>query len=274
MKLFFYDLETTGLGFDQGIVQVAWATVDMAAEGLPEIHSTLVNPEMPIQPGAMAVHGITEVDVAFAPTLPEVWEKIKQEAMEADFVVGYNSIAFDTPLLNSNLTRYKLDSLSKKELDVMRIAMRLRNEGRRKLTYLDELYSLRGFAGFPPHDARGDVNATIKLFKHFVATFGMDAVLDMPAPLPDGLIELTKLFSDIKREEEAIKKRLDDVRLAILEQVEGDENDVETPFVKISARAGRKTVDWKGLASEFNPDKGLIAKFTSTGKPFKTITLI
>src|SRR6185369_15526641 len=69
--LAFFDLETTGvrIGRDR-IVQVG--VVRVMPDGSRESWESLVNPEMPIPPEATAVHGISDLDVAFAPRLQDV----------------------------------------------------------------------------------------------------------------------------------------------------------------------------------------------------------
>lgn len=66
----FGDTETTGLGSDAGIVEISWIETD---ENFNEISrfSSLINPQKPIQHGAMGVHGITQDMVTNAPTIEE-----------------------------------------------------------------------------------------------------------------------------------------------------------------------------------------------------------
>lgn len=71
MKTFVWgDTETSGLGADAGVVEIAWVETDEHLNVL-RTERTLINPEVPIQFGAMSVHGITEAMVADAPTLPQ-----------------------------------------------------------------------------------------------------------------------------------------------------------------------------------------------------------
>ena len=68
-RYIFGDTETTGLGKDAGIVEISWVETD---ENFNEVsrHYSLINPEKPIQPGAMGAHGITEAMVAELPKEP------------------------------------------------------------------------------------------------------------------------------------------------------------------------------------------------------------
>ena len=74
-RYIFGDTETTGLGKDAGIVEISWVETD---ENFNEVdrHYSLINPEKPIQPGAMGAHGITEAMVADSPTISEFMDSI------------------------------------------------------------------------------------------------------------------------------------------------------------------------------------------------------
>ncbi|MBP6313790.1 MAG: 3'-5' exonuclease, partial [Flavobacteriales bacterium] len=63
-----FDLETTGvrIGTDR-IIQIG--IVRLLPDGSREKYQALINPEMPIPAEATEVHGITDADVANAPTL-------------------------------------------------------------------------------------------------------------------------------------------------------------------------------------------------------------
>ena len=62
------DVETTGMDHDAGIVEIAWIEID---ENLKEIQRfrSLIDPEIPISPGAMGVHHISDAMVADEPTM-------------------------------------------------------------------------------------------------------------------------------------------------------------------------------------------------------------
>lgn len=70
--------------------------------------STRVNPEMPIPPSATAVHGITDKDVADAPTFKEIAHRIKSFIEGCD-LAGYNAIKFDIPVLAEEFLRVEID---------------------------------------------------------------------------------------------------------------------------------------------------------------------
>lgn len=83
------DTETTGLGPDARVVEVA--VVHMDWHSLPRVvFSARVNPGRPIEPGASAVHGITDADVADAPAFAAIFPELLQ-AIEGRVVCAYNA---------------------------------------------------------------------------------------------------------------------------------------------------------------------------------------
>lgn len=69
-RFIFGDVESTGLGKNQGVVEISWIETDAEFNEV-ERYGSLINPQKPIQFGAMSVHGITEAMVADAPTIEQ-----------------------------------------------------------------------------------------------------------------------------------------------------------------------------------------------------------
>jgi len=93
-RYIFGDTETTGLGKDAGIVEISWVETD---ENFNEVdrHYSLINPEKPIQPGAMGAHDITEAMVAGSPTISEFMEEAGYPLdVDGGVLVAHNA-AFD-----------------------------------------------------------------------------------------------------------------------------------------------------------------------------------
>lgn len=67
----FYILDTETASLTGGVAEIAWLKVDENLE-IQEEFCTLVDPERPIDPGAQAVHGISDADVAGKPTLKDI----------------------------------------------------------------------------------------------------------------------------------------------------------------------------------------------------------
>ena len=93
----FFDLETTGVNVaSDRIVEISWLKIQ--PDGRESKQTQLVNPTIPIDPKAIAIHGITDEDVKDKPTFSEMARTLANEFEGCDFA-GYNSNKFDIPLL-------------------------------------------------------------------------------------------------------------------------------------------------------------------------------
>ena len=90
------DTETTGLGDDAEIVQIA--VIDMAGQTRLD---TLVRPARPIPPAATEIHGITDAMVTDAPTIGDVYDQLLTLLM-GELVIIYNA-AYDVRLLAQSI---------------------------------------------------------------------------------------------------------------------------------------------------------------------------
>lgn len=89
----FVDTETTGLGDDDQVVEIA--IVDMFGN---TVLNTLVKPMKAIPEGATNVHGITDEDVDGAPRIDEIG---LEEILAGRHVVMYN-MAYDTRIIKQS----------------------------------------------------------------------------------------------------------------------------------------------------------------------------
>ncbi len=112
-----FDLETTGKNPDLcGIVEIA--AVRVAGGKITESFQSLVNPGMPIEPEASAVHQITEADLKDKPSISQIWKEFK-EFIGNDLLIAHNGFAFDFKILDraakeireSRLQNLRYDSL-------------------------------------------------------------------------------------------------------------------------------------------------------------------
>ncbi|HRF80498.1 MAG TPA: 3'-5' exonuclease, partial [Flavobacteriales bacterium] len=153
--LAFFDLETTGtrIGKDR-IVQIG--IIRLLPNGTRESYQTLVNPEMPIPAEATAVHGISDSDVADAPTLGAVARVILDELAGCD-LSGFNVLRFDIPFLTEELHRvgYEWNTADLRVVDVQRIFHKMEP---RDLSAALRFYCGKEHSG--AHDALADVEAT------------------------------------------------------------------------------------------------------------------
>jgi DNA polymerase-3 subunit epsilon len=110
------DTETTGLGHDAEICQIA--VIDSAGTVLLD---TLVKPVHPIQPGAVAVHGITDAMVAAAPGWQDITESLQRLLCGHDVVI-YNAV-FDRKLMHQSAEQAGLPKIEWKSLATFHCAM-------------------------------------------------------------------------------------------------------------------------------------------------------
>ncbi len=93
-----FDLETTGANPDYcGIVEIAAIRIRNGA--IEDEFSSLVNPGIPIEPGAQDVHQISENDIKDAPRTAEIWEKFLN-FIGSDLLIAHNGFAFDFKILD------------------------------------------------------------------------------------------------------------------------------------------------------------------------------
>jgi len=90
---YFLDLETTGLGANDKIVEIALLDIDGN-----EIINTLVNPKIPIPKIASSIHGIFDEDVRQSPVISNILPKLKKIVKGSTLVI-YNA-QYDLRYLN------------------------------------------------------------------------------------------------------------------------------------------------------------------------------
>lgn len=100
MKIIVADTETSGMSRDDGICQLAFVEVNPDLEVIAEWDG-LIDPEAPITPGAQGVHGISDEDVKFAPTMQEAMDAflIPQFGSFDDILLSCHNIPFDSRFL-------------------------------------------------------------------------------------------------------------------------------------------------------------------------------
>jgi DNA polymerase-3 subunit epsilon len=95
----YVDTETTGCGAGDEVIELAVVGNDGTV-----LFETLLRPRRPIPAAVVAVHGITDADVAGAPTLPEVRPALLA-ALAGRLVVVYNA-PFDRRLIEQTCRLY------------------------------------------------------------------------------------------------------------------------------------------------------------------------
>jgi DNA polymerase-3 subunit epsilon len=128
-------------------------------DGKEEVKTMRFNPEMPIDPGATAVHGIKDEDLKDAPTFRLIAKTIANAFEGCDFA-GYNSNKFDLPLLAEEFLRCDIDFDLKKRkfIDVQVI---FHKKEQRTLGAAYKFYCSKDLEN--AHSAEADTRATYEV---------------------------------------------------------------------------------------------------------------
>ena len=167
------DLEATGVwpGHDR-IVQIATASI--FPDGSLSTWSSLVNPEQPMPPAALAIHGITDAMVASAPTFAQLAQTVGALLSDCD-LTGYNVERFDRRLLAAEFRRAGVEDPTVGALVIDAYTIFVRQEPRS----LDAAVRFYGVeeeqAHRQAHDASSDVEATVAVLAAQLNTY-----LDLP----------------------------------------------------------------------------------------------
>lgn len=158
--IIFFDLETTGTNIvTDRIVEISYLKVH--PNGMEESKTILVNPERPIPAEVTAIHGISDADVAEAPTFKEVAKLIAVDFEGAD-IAGYNSNRFDVPLLAEEFLRagVDMDMSKRKFVDVQTI---FHKREQRTLSAAYKFYCEKDLEN--AHSAEADTRATYEVLQ-------------------------------------------------------------------------------------------------------------
>jgi DNA polymerase III subunit epsilon len=178
------DLETTGT--DARVDRIVEVCVLLVRpNGQVEEWTRRLNPGIPIPPGATAVHGITDADVAHAPAFEEVAPELLALLDGCD-LCGFNLKRFDLRVLYAEFARVDrtLPLDGRAVVDPLEI---FHAYERRDLSAAVRFYCGRDHDG--AHGAAADVRATAEV---------LDAMLTRYADLPRSVAGLHQLFKDSK----------------------------------------------------------------------------
>ncbi len=156
----FFDLETTGINpVTDRIVEMA--LVKMLPGGGRETWIKRLNPGMPIPEESTGFHGITDADVADAPTFKQVAKELHAWLKGCDFG-GYNAARFDLPMLVEEFLRagVPVDFASTRMVDVQKIFFKMEQ---RTLSAAYKFYCGKTMEN--AHSAEADINATIEVLQ-------------------------------------------------------------------------------------------------------------
>jgi DNA polymerase-3 subunit epsilon len=163
----FFDLETTGINVaSDRIVEISWLKI--MPSGQEVSHTQLVNPTIPIDPRATAIHGISDEDVKDKPTFKEIAKSLVREFEGCD-LAGYNSNKFDIPLLAEEFLRAEVDfDMSRRKfIDVQVICHKMEQ---RTLSAAYKFYCEKDLE--EAHTAEADTRATYEILKAQLDRYG------------------------------------------------------------------------------------------------------
>lgn len=103
-RILVFDTETTGIDPAEARIVELGAVAIAASKSVEKLH-TFVNPGCLIPPEVSAIHGVTDDDVASAPTFAELAPRVAERFRGFDVVAGYNAAHYDVPLINAELAR-------------------------------------------------------------------------------------------------------------------------------------------------------------------------
>ena len=133
----------------------------ISPNGKEEWLSTRINPEMPIPAKVTEIHGISDEDVADAPTFREIARTLMAFLHGCD-LAGYNAIKFDIPVLAEEFLRVETDFnfRKRKYVDVQVI---FHKKEQRTLSAAYQFYCSKDLSD--AHSSKADTAATFEILK-------------------------------------------------------------------------------------------------------------
>lgn len=115
MRQIIFDTETTGMNFNRSINNPALGhriieigCIELINRIPAKTFHKYINPEMPVDPGAYKVHGISDDYLKDKPTFKEIYKELMDFLDGADELIAHN-ISFDQAFLNQELILLKAD---------------------------------------------------------------------------------------------------------------------------------------------------------------------
>jgi DNA polymerase-3 subunit epsilon len=179
----FFDIETTGLPKDGPVGILEFAYLAVFPDGKIESRSYLINPgDIPIDPGAARVHGITKEVVADAPEFPAISHVISI-LFDRTCCVAFNGTTFDLPVIHENFTRYGLPAPEPSRfIDARKIWTKTQKTQKGTLLKVAQHY---GVEPGEAHRALGDTITMARVVEEMIFRHGADTVFDLEASSPE-----------------------------------------------------------------------------------------
>lgn len=185
MKLFFFDLETTGLDHKTNGIHQLSGSIDVNGVECLKFNIKMAPPsDLIVEDAALKIAGVTKDDIMKYPSYEEAYKTLirmlykfvdKYNNGDKFFLVGYNNAAFDNQFLRSffakNNDKYFGSWFWSNSFDVMVLASYLLKD--RRSTMRDfKLKTVAAALGIEVdesklHDAEYDIDLTKKMFYKF-----------------------------------------------------------------------------------------------------------
>ena len=118
------DTETTGLSYDDEIVEIAIVDLNGCC-----LYQSLVKPTKPISVGASKVNGILDDDVANAPSMKDIYHELDRLLL-GKTILAYNA-EFDSSMILQSFEKHEIDVKAKYKYQcVMRNEMQIQGSDR------------------------------------------------------------------------------------------------------------------------------------------------
>lgn len=164
--LIIFDLETTGLSIGEDkMVEIAYRKIMPNGEVIAV--AKRINPGMPIPADSMAIHGITDADVANAPSFAQLCYEL-WSVFEGSDVGGFNITGFDLPFLRAEFARVgkNFDYSNKRVLDAKVLYHKMAARDMVSARNLSAAYRLYcGKEHTSAHTGAGDVEVTVEILE-------------------------------------------------------------------------------------------------------------
>jgi len=156
-----FDIETTGVDVSKDrIISLSMIKFLFPSFEIKEKKYLILNPTIPIDPGATAVHGFTDEMVKDKPTFKQYSKKIFHYINDCDYLLTHNGKKFDRSLLHEEFERCRFDWIPKPIIDTYVI---MSNMIPRTLEGAFRYYCGGEIDG--AHNAENDVLTTIEVLK-------------------------------------------------------------------------------------------------------------
>ena len=186
-----FDLETTGIKVaTDRIVEICIHRINV--DGTTKTKTLRINPEVPIPPEVIAIHGITDEDVKDAPKFREVAHDLAHFLENCD-LAGFNSNHFDIPLLVEEFLRAGLDFELKgrRLIDVQNIFHKMEP---RNLYAAYKFYCDKDLE--KAHSAEADTIATFEILKAQLDRYKETTFKDRSGKITQPIVNDVKALSE------------------------------------------------------------------------------